>query len=411
MKKVVILHFAYPPSIGGVEGLVREHALILTDLNYEVTVIAGSGEETNSKIKLIVIPELQSVLNFNPFLQEKILDKGTIDEDFYNLAEQIAQKLEKCLESVDIVIVHNMITIVRNLPFVFAFKNFVKKYPKKKYIGWIHDHSYINEFKIKDLKKVVNSDMEKDLLTTPIKNITYVVISESFKEPFSKLMNLHDGNVIVIPNGLNIKKFLEIDDLIWGIIEQYNLTNYYPLILSPVNILERKNLDYSIDVIYHLKKTCPNICYIITGKTSKHHSTVDYFNNLKKKVTDLSLTKNVIFFNDFLNRALVRSEIHDLYQLSDLVFFFSQSENFGLPLLEASLTKTPIFVSNLKVFQEIGKDLLSYIDYKTTPPEKAAEIIQSYLEVNKLIQINFLARSQYDLKTILKEKFIPLIEK
>ena len=133
MKKVAILHFAYPPSIGGVEGLVREHALILTDLDYEVTVITGSGEETNSKIKLIVIPELQSVLNFNPFLQEKILDKGIIDEDFYNLAEQIGQKLEKCLESTDIVIVHNMITIVRNLPFIFAFKNFVKKYPKKKY--------------------------------------------------------------------------------------------------------------------------------------------------------------------------------------------------------------------------------------------------------------------------------------
>ena len=409
MKKVAILHFAYPPNIGGVESMIKEHAEILSNLGYEITIVTGSGEEKESKIKLVVIPELQSVFNFNPFLQEKILDKGLIDDDFYKLADIIEQGLEKALEKMDVVVVHNMITIVRNLPFIFAFKNFVKKYPKKKYIGWIHDHSYINEFKIKDLKKVVNSQMEKDLLTTPIKNITYVVISESFKEPFLKLMNLHDGNVIVIPNGLNIKKFLEIDDLIWGIIEQYNLTKYYPLILSPVNILERKNLDYSIDIIYHLKKTYPNICYIITGKTSKHHSTLNYYNNLKKKVADLSLTKNVIFFNDFLNRALIRSEIHDLYQLSDLVFFFSQSENFGLPLLEASLTKTPIFVSNLKVFQEIGKDLVSYIDYKTTSPEKAAEIIQSYLFDNKLIQINFLARSQYDLKTILKEKLILLL--
>ena len=410
MKKVAIIHFAYPPSIGGVEGLVREHALILNDLNYDVTVVTGSGEETNSKVKLIVIPELQSVLNFNPFLQEKILNKGIIDEDFYSLAEQIGQKLEKCLESVDIVIVHNMITIVRNLPFVYAFKNFVKNFPKKKYIGWIHDHSYINEFKIKDLKKVVNSETEKELLTTPIKNFTYIVISESFKEPFSKLMNLDEKDVIVVPNGLNIKKFLEIDDLIWGIIEQYNLNKQYPLVLSPVNILERKNLDYSIEIVYHLKKLYPNICYIITGKTSKHHSTVEYLNGLKKKISDLSLTNNIIFFNDFLNRALIRSEIHDLYQLSDLVFFFSQSENFGLPLLEASITKTPIFVSNLKVFREIGKDLVSYIDYKSVSPEKAAETIHSYIKDNKLIQINYLARSQYDLKTILKEKLVPLLK-
>lgn len=409
MKKIAILHFAYPPNIGGVEGLVQEHASALTDLSYNVTILTGSGEETNPKIKLIVIPELQSVMNFNPSLQEKVLNKGVIDEEFYNLAQQIEQKLEKHLEAIEIVIVHNMITIVRNLPFVFAFKNFVKKFPDKKYIGWIHDHSYINEFKIKDLKKVVNSDLEKDLLTSPIKNITYIIISESFKEPFLKLMNLHDRDVVVIPNGLNLKKFLEIDDLIWGIFEQYRLTRSYPLILSPVNILERKNIDYSTDIVFYLKKYFPNICYIITGKTSTHHSTVDYLNYLKKKVVDLSLTKNVIFFNDFLNRALVKSEIHDLYQISDLVFFFSQSENFGLPLLEASLTKTPIFVSNLKVFREIGKDLISYIDYKTTPAEKAAEVIKTYLKKSKLIQVNYLARSQYNLETLLKEKLIPLL--
>src|SRR3990167_8979362 len=218
-------------------------------------------------------------------------------------------------------------------------------------------------------------------------------------------MNLHDGNVIVIPNGLNIKKFLEIDDLIWGIIEQYNLTKYYPLILSPVNILERKNLDYSIDIIYHLKKTYPNICYIITGKTSKHHSTLNYYNNLKKKVADLSLTKNVIFFNDFLNRALVRSEIHDLYQLSDLVFFFSLSENFGLPLLEASLTKTPIFVSNLKVFREVGGDFIKYLDYKIIPAQDAATAVKDFLEKSLRVKMNYHSRRTYELKAILKQKF------
>jgi len=123
MKKIALLHFAYPPNIGGVEGMVKEHAEILTDLGYEVTIITGSGEEKNSKIKLVVIPELQSVMSFNPFLQEKILDKGIIDDEFYKLADSIDQDLEKALEKIDIVVVHNMITIVRNLPFVHTFKN------------------------------------------------------------------------------------------------------------------------------------------------------------------------------------------------------------------------------------------------------------------------------------------------
>ncbi|MBI5126928.1 glycosyltransferase family 4 protein [Candidatus Roizmanbacteria bacterium] len=411
MKKIAILHFAYPPNIGGVESMIKEHAEVLTNLDYEVTVVTGSGEETNPRIKLAIIPELQSVVSFNPFLQEKILSKGIIDEEFYKLAEQINNQLEKTLEKIDIVVVHNMITIVRNLPFVYAFKNFVKQFPKKKYIGWIHDHSYINEFQIKDLDKIINSKLEKELLTIPIKNVTYVLISESFREPFSRLMGLNNGETVVIPNGIDIKHFLEIDDLIWEIIEKYKLLKGFPLILSPVNILERKNLDYCIETVSFLKKTYPQIKYIITGKPSKHRSTMEYFNLLKKKVEVLGLKDNVIFFSDFLNRALMKTEIHDLYQIADLVFFLSKSENFGLPLLESSLTKTPIFVSDLKVFREVGGDFVKYLDYKKLTPEKAGTEVMTFLKNSRRVQMNYRSRSQFELKTILTEKFIPLIEK
>lgn len=411
MKKIAIIHFAYPPNIGGVESMIREHAEMLTNLNYEITVITGSGEEKDLRIKLIVIPELQSISNFNPFLQEKILDKGIIDNDFYKLADTIEQRLERTLEKTDIVVVHNMITIVRNLAFVYAFKNYVKKHPKKKYFGWIHDHSYINEFKIKDLDKVVNSKLEKELLTTPIKNLTYVLISESFREPFAQLMDLHDGETVVIPNGIDIRHFLEIDDLIWEIIEKYDLIKSFPLILSPVNIMDRKNLEYCLDIIFYLKKDYPKIKYIITGRPSKHHSTLEYYDNLKKKIVQLDLKDNVMFFNDFLDRALVRSEIHDLYQIADIVFFLSKSENFGLPLLEAALTKTPILVSDLKVFREVGGDFVKYLDYKTILPEKAASEIKYFLKNSLRVRMNYRSRTEYDLKTILMEKFIPLLEK
>ena len=117
------------------------------------------------------------------------------------------------------------------------------------------------------------------------------------------------------------------------------------------------------------------------------------------------------FFNDFLNRALIRTEVHDLYQISDLVFFFSKSENFGLPLLEASLTKTPIFVSDLKVFHEVGGDFVKYVDYRTISPKTTADYVAEFLGNSHRVMMNYRSRSLYDLKTILKEKFIPLIEK
>ncbi len=411
MKKVAILHFAYPPNIGGVESMIKEHAEILINMGYDVTVVTGSGEESNPKIKLVVIPELQSVMSFEPFLQEKILKKGVIDDDFYKLSDKIEQGLEKSLSDIDVVIVHNMMTIVRNLPFVNAFKNYIMKFPKKKYFAWTHDHSYINEFKIKNLDEVSHSKFEREILTTPVKGLHYILISESFMEPFTELMGLKPENTTVIPDGIDIKRFLEIDDFIWEVVEKYDLNNRFPLILSPVNIMDRKNLEYCIDIIAKLKPHYPKIKYVITGKPSKHHSTEDYLDSLKKMAENLGIKENVLFFNDFLTRALVRTEVHDLYQIADIIFFMSKSENFGLPLLESSLSKTPIFVSDLKVFREVGGDFIKYLDYKTVTPEQAATYVKDFLDNSRRVKMNYHSRTRFDLKTIIKEKFVPLIER
>jgi glycosyltransferase involved in cell wall biosynthesis len=411
MKKVAILHFAYPPNIGGVESMIKEHADIMVNMGYDVTVVAGSGEESSPKIKLIVIPELQSVLSFNPFLQEKILEKGEIDDDFYKLAEKIGQELEKALEEIDVVIVHNMMTIVRNLPFVYAFKNYIKKNPKKKYFAWTHDHSYVNEFKIKNLDEVSHSKFEREILTTPIDSLHYILISESFMKPFIELMGLKPENITVIPDGIDIKQFLEIDDFIWEVVEKYDLTNRFPLVLSPVNIMDRKNLEYCLDIIAELKPHYPKIKYVITGKPSQHHSTQEYLSLLKKKAVDLGIKDNILFFNDFLTRALVRTEVHDLYQIADIIFFMSKSENFGLPLLEASLSKTPIFVSDLKVFREVGGDFIKYLDYKTVSARDAAISVKDFLDNSRRVKMNYHSRTRFDLKTIIKELFVPLMEK
>lgn len=409
-KKIALLHFAYPPNTGGVETLIKEHAGFLTELNFDVTIFTGSGEEKNPRIKLIVIPELQSVMNFNAPLQDKILKKGTIDDDFYQLAKLIEQKLENVLQPFDVIIVHNMLTIVRNLPFIFAFTEYVKKNPNKKYIAWTHDHSYISEFKIKDLATVVNSELEKRLLITPINGVKYIAISESFKKPLIQLMNLKTEDVEVIPNGINIKRFLEIDDSIWTVAEKYKFTESFPIIVSPVNILGRKKLDYCIDIINCLRAEFPNLLYIITGNPSRHHSTNEYFNQLKKQVSNYHLEKNVLFLTEIFNKALSDSEIHDFYSFSDAIFLFSESENFGLPLLEAFLTRTAIFTSDLSVFHEIAGDFVNYIDYKTIDPKQAAAIILSYIKNNKIILANKLTRTKYNLESIIQKRLIPLLE-
>lgn len=410
MKKIAILHYAYPPNIGGVEILLGEQAKILAAADYQITIITGSGQETNPKIKLIQIPEIQSILKFDPPLYEKIVEKGIIDDEFYSLVKIIQEKLENHLDQQDVIIVHNMLTLIHNLPFIYFLKNYFKKNPNKKLIVWVHDQTYINGENILTEKPGVNLNQEeKDLLMKPIDNAVYVIISETFKELLTKVMDLSKNQVIVIPDGIDLKKFLEIDDNIWRLVKEKHLLSSFPLILSPVNIIYRKNFEYCFDVVFLLKKIFPDIRYIISGQVSNHRKNQGYYDGLLSQINKLDLKNNIIFLKDYFDQSLENSEVHDLYDLSDFVLFFSRGENFGLPLLEAALTSTPAFVSDLKVFKEIGGNNLFNVDVNKQTAEKTALFIKNFLETDKVIQLKKTVRQKYNLEAIIKNQLIPLL--
>ena len=410
MKKIALLHYAYPPNVGGVEILLREHAKILSETDFQVTIITGDGEEKNSKINFVRIPEIQSILKFNLPLYEKIVEKGIVDDDFYSLADTIKNKLESYFDQQDVIIIHNMLTLVHNLPFVYFIKQYFDRNPNKKLIVWAHDQTYIDGENILKKKPEVNlNQQQKDLLLKPINKAIYVIISETFKDLLIKVMDLSKNQTVVVPDGINLQKFLEIDDSIWKVVQSKQLLSCYPIVLSPVNIIFRKNLEYCLDTIFYLKKYFPDIKYIISGQVSNHRKNQGYFEKLLAQINELDLKNNVVFLKDSFERSLENSEVHDLYDLSDLVLFFSKGENFGLPLLEAALTNTPAFVSDLKVFKEIGKSDLYNIDTSNQTPLQVAEVIKTFLKTNRVIKLKRTARQKYSLETIIKNKLIPLL--
>lgn len=408
MKKIALFHFTYPPNIGGVESVISEQADILSGMDHDVLVLTGSGKESNHKIKLLEIPQLKSVMGFNPLLQEKILQKGVIDDEFKKTAEDIGKILELRLADREIVIVHNMLTIIRNLPFIYAFKKFASSHSEKKLIIWVHDQTYIDGEKILEEEPGINIGGElKELLLTPIPLAKYVFISETFRNIFRKLVQIPEDQTRVIPNGINIKKFLEIDDFIWQIFVDKGLVKSFPVVLSPVNIIPRKNIEYSLEVVNCLKKYFPQIKYLVSGITSKHKDTSDYFSLISRKIESLGLGGNAVFLKEYMESGLLVSQIHDLYQMSDLVFYFSKSENFGLPVVEAFLTKSILFASNLKVFREIVPEDNFFVDCNLSPEENALKI-KKFLDLNPQISMTSKMRQDYNLELIIKNKLIPL---
>lgn len=405
MKKIAFIHYAYPPTIGGVEVLMQEHAEVLTQLGYEVTILTGSGNSENKAIKVIEIPELQSLKNINPELQLEI-DNNKVPDMYHEFVQKLEQTLDSYLADQEVIIVHNMLTVKRNLPFIEAFTKFHAKHPEKKVIGYSHDHNYILEEQFNYPENPI--ELEQRLLTTSLPNVQYVTISKTFARLLAQVIQLPEEKIITIPNGINIMRFLEIDPIIQEFIKKYTILEKMPIIISPVNIVERKNLEYSVQVVGALKKYYPNLCYIITGQTSKHKDTSGYFEKIQKLIEEQDIKENTLYFSYLYQRYLHDKEMHDLYSIADVVFYFSKSENFGLPLLEAGLSRTPIFTSNLDVFNEVQGKSPFTIDYEKESPEEVAEKVHQYLSNDTVTQLNYRIRNTYELEKIIKTYLLPL---
>jgi len=397
--------------MGGAELLTQEQANVLSHLGYDVLVLTGSGEEANDRINFVVEARLQSILQQDRMLQERFVGQGIIDDEFLAISREIRGILDKHLADREVIIVHNMATLIHNLPFLMAFKAYVADHPDKRVIIWAHDQTYIDDQAIKYDKEGVNLSREqKTLLLTPIKGAVYVTISQTFARLFSDVMGIPVEELKIIPNGINLKRFFDLSDTAWELITSAHILESYPLIFSPVNILQRKNLLYSLEIIAELKKTYPKIKYVITGKPSIHRSIKDHFEKLQEKIAERNLQDNVIFLKEKIPGTVPHILVNAFYSLSDAVFYFSKQENFGLPILESMLFKTPIFVSDLPVFHEIGDDLITYIHYKTVTAGKAAERIAAQLKADKEGKLHAKVRKAYDLQTVVTEKLIPLFD-
>ena len=108
-----------------------------------------------------------------------------------------------------------------------------------------------------------------------------------------------------------------------------------------------------------------------------------------------------------MDQYLKPQDVRQLYALSDCVFYFSASENFGLPLLEASLSKTLLFTSDLEVFKEIGNNYIKHFD-TNLPAAKVAPLIEAILSEDEH-QLFYKMRSQFNLEDIVRNELAPLL--
>lgn len=198
-----------------------------------------------------------------------------------------------------------------------------------------------------------------------------LAISENTKQDIIQFYNIDSNKIEVI--------YQSCDSLFYTpmakkdseqIVKKYNLPKEYLLFVG--SIAKRKNLEIIINAYNNLHPKY-RVTLVIVGNGKESY---------KKKLTTLihenKLEKNVIWISNLKNNHHLQA----FYQEAIALIYPSFYEGFGLPVVEALLSKTPVITSNTSSLPEAGGNHSLYVNPNDS--EELAEGVQKILTDTQL---------------------------
>ena len=406
--KISILHYATPPIVGGVESTIYHHSRLLSQAGYQVDVISGKGEQFNQEIAVHLIPEIGSRHKSISEINQR-LSRGEIPDEFINLRDMLYQELSKIIKTTQVLIVHNALTLHKNLALTAALK-LIADEKNTNMVAWCHDFAWQDSLYTPDL----HPGYPWELLRTPWSGVQYVTVSDHRRNRLAKLLNLPKSDIKFIPPGVDAYEFLGLSTFSRKLIEKLKLLEAEPLILLPARITRRKNIEFAIRVIALLKRDYPMIKLIVTGPPGPHNpQNISYLNSLKSLRKELDVETNVEFLyeaSDDDDVLIIPDDvISDFFRIADILLFPSKREGFGIPVLEAGLVRMPVFASDIAPVHESSADTAYLFDPKGAP-DSVSDKIASFIESDRAYKLRRNVLSKFTWDSILNNKIIPLLD-
>lgn len=434
MKHVALLHFAGPPTVGGVELTLLQHARRMAGAGYHVRLIAGTGESFDARVETVVVPEFGS-RNPQVLAVKKELDAGKVTPQFYALRDRIASHLRELLADVDVLIVHNALTLHKNLALTAALNRLTNQLTQqptnqptdqptnRRFIGWHHDFAWTNPL----YRHQLHEGEPWDLLRRPWPNVQHVTVSEARRSELAGLYGIDSTQITVVPPGVDPAEFFNWRPRTCAIVEQLHLLDADLILLLPARITRRKNIELAVRVLAEIRRRSPlDARLVVTGPPGPHNPANDaYLQSLLALRRELGVGDSAHFlYESATHPAGPRSEaqgvksashipddvIGDLYTLADALIFPSEQEGFGIPVLEAGLARLPAFCADIPPLRETGADLAHYFAPNADPSTVARQIVEA-LDADRPGLLRRRVRQRFTWSRIFRDQIIPLLER
>jgi glycosyltransferase involved in cell wall biosynthesis len=403
MTNVALLHYSAPPIVGGVESVLGHHARLMADDGHQVRIVAGRGEQTDPRIPFLHVPWADS--RHPDVLSIKAeLDAGHVPPKFADLVDSLTASLSEILDDVDVLFAHNVCSLNKNLALTAAVRNLARQNGLQ-IVLWHHDLAWTTP----RYRAELHDGYPWDLLRQAWSGVKQVTISEMRQHELAELFQIDQDEIEVIPNGVDVATFHKLEKQTREYIKQLDLLSASPLLLLPVRITPRKNIELAVQVCAKLVGSFPEIKLVVTGPLGPHNpANVHYFEKLIALRKQLDLANHIAFLTELTTEYIPDQVISDFYHLADALFMPSYDEGFGIPILEAGLANLPIFCSDILPLRSLGGSYITYFS-PDGDPETIANTIATRLSSNSVFRLRTNVRGQYTWEGIYTRHIMPLL--
>ncbi len=443
---VAILHYSSYPIIGGVEVVIEAHVRLLTAHGYPVKLIVGEGQSFDASAAVKVIPEMRSLHKIDRRVNEE-LEKGELSERFAQIRDRLYHELKEELASVDLCIIHNLLTMHFNLPLTAALEKIIREgsegqpFRAPRFIAWCHDATFKDPHYVSQWRDAY----PWHLLSSALPKVKYVTISQMRRRQLSQLFKVKESQVNVISDGIDPKSFLNLSPVSLSIFDYFRLFEEDLVMFYPTRIVRRKNIELAIKITKSINERGHRASLIITSPPDPHNEdSLHYYESLKGLARELNtvkhsrstskhsrstaeavpsgsavrqypkgIEKKVIFLYEYKDdegeRIRVDGELlRSLYLLCDLLLFPTRGEGFGIPILESAVSHLPVVCSRIEPLTEVAGEEVLYLDLDDEP-EKMAEAIIDYLNSHLTLPLFKKVLRNYTWEAIFAKKIEPLL--
>lgn len=384
--KIAQIVCTYPPYYGGMGNVVFQTASELTKLGHEVEVLTPGYYESEEIKPAGEEPEKEHAPEINERIDYATRLKPALQ---YGNAAYIPQ-IQNELDRFDLVHLHYPFFGVANLVRKWKFRN-----PKKPLVITYHMDTRAPSWKglfFKYYSKFVMPKVLRSADKLLVSSFDYLESSDAYK-----IYHENKEKWMELPFGVDVERFQprDIPEKLW---QDLNLNQDLPVILFVGGMDSAhyfKGVPVLLDALSRLKNHQTPVQAVFVGEGNLR-------SDFELKTEYLGLEPLVRFVG-----GVSDEDLPNFYNLADLFVSpsTSQSEAFGMVLLEAMASGVPVVASDLPGVRSVAKDGGQTV--VSSNPQALAEAILSFLSQDNLgdwlPKVRQIAEEKYSWPVIIKQ--------